>query len=180
MRSLLLVQNVLRCENSSIGHSHNLITDGVSVLNEYLYLMRILLATYIHTHFSAIKSDAKINYWLRTQLPAHAIGFVKDSQTKQIKLVASYYGIDDEEEFNRKWPFIHEWYERAALPIKKGSMALKNVGAVAFTAFVCSIASSLKHLATIFPDWITLAQDGALTHITQDNSLEKSAHVRVA
>ena len=56
-------------------------------------------------------------------------------------------------------------------------MALRNVGRAALTAYVCSIASSLKYLATIFPDWITLAQDGALTQIAQGGSLEMSAQV---
>jgi len=93
----------------------------------------------------------------------HANCFVKNFREQQMMLVASYHGVYDENELNHKWPSIHEWYERVALPIEKGGMALRNVGAIALTAFACSIAASLKHMATIFPDWFTLGQDGAFT-----------------
>ena len=49
-----------------------------------------------------------------------------------------------------RWPAVHEWYERATLPIEKGGMAIRNMGMVASTAFACSLATSFKHMATIF------------------------------
>ena len=47
---------------------------------------------------------------------------------------------------------VYEWYERATLPIEKGGMAIRNMGVVALTAFACSLAASLKHMASIFPE----------------------------
>ena len=41
------------------------------------------------------------------------------------------------------------------MPIEEGGMSLRNVSAVALITFACSIAASLNHMATIFPDWIT-------------------------
>ena len=40
--------------------------------------------------------DAKINYWLRTHSPAHAICLVEDFQTRRMKLAASCHGVHDE------------------------------------------------------------------------------------
>lgn len=91
--------------------------------------------------------------------------------------MASYHGDYDEGEFNRRQRSIHEWYERAALPFERCGMALRDVSAVALTAFVCLIAASLNHMATIFPDWITVGQDGALIQISWDKSLEMSTQV---
>ena len=47
-----------------------------------------------------------------------------------------------------RWPEV-VWHERAILPIEKGGMAIQNMGVVALTAFVCSLATSLKHMAII-------------------------------
>ena len=41
-----------------------------------------------------------------------------------------------------------ELHERAALPIEKGGMALNNVVFISLTAFVCSLAASMRELAT--------------------------------
>ena len=54
-------------------------------------------------------------------------------------------------------------------------MAIRNMGMVALTAFACSLATSLKHLVTIFPEWITLGQQGAPLQISQETSPEMSA-----
>lgn len=63
-----------------------------------------------------------------------------------MRLVASYHPAYDENELIRRWSIIHEWYERATTPIEKGGMSRRSVGAVALTAFACSIAASLKHI----------------------------------
>ena len=51
------------------------------------------------------------------------------------------------------------------------------MGVVAFTAFACSLAASLKLMATIFPEWITLGQQDELLQISHDASPEMSAQV---
>ena len=58
-----------------------------------------------------------------------------------------------------------------------GGMAIRNMGTVALTAFACSWASSLKHMAVIFPERITLGSRGAPLHISQSSSSEISAQV---
>ena len=58
-------------------------------------------------------------------------------------------------------------------------MAIRNMGVVALTAFACSLAASLKHMASIFPEWITLGQQGDQMQISHDASpeIEMSAQV---
>ena len=63
------------------------------------------------------------------------------------------------------------------LKIEKGGMAIRNMGAVALTAFACSLAAQLKHMATFFFEWTTLGQQGALLQISHEASLEMSAQV---
>ena len=63
------------------------------------------------------------------------------------------------------------------MPIEKGGMAIRNMGVVAFTAFACSLAASLKHMATIFPEWVELGQKGELLQVSCDASPEMSAQV---
>lgn len=94
-----------------------------------------------------------------------------------MRLVASYHGVCKEDEVNNNWPTVYEWYERATFPIEKGGMAIRIMGVVALTAFGCSLAASLRHMATILPEWITLGQEGALTQISQDMSTEMSIQV---
>ena len=36
-------------------------------------------------------------------------------------------------------------YERAALPIEKGGMALNNMAFISLTAFACSLAASMSY-----------------------------------
>ena len=100
--------------------------------------------------------NAKVNYWLRSQFPVHAKDFIDDFQSLQVKLLASYHGLHDESDLTRAWPSFREVYDRAALPINKGGMELRSVKLVFLTAFACSLAASLKHLAKAFPDWINL------------------------
>ena len=40
--------------------------------------------------------NAKINYWMRAQYPAHTMPFVNDFKEVQMKLLASYHGIYDD------------------------------------------------------------------------------------
>ena len=47
-------------------------------------------------------------------------------------------------DFNRNRRQIAELYERAALPIEKGGMALRNIGSVSLAAFACSLVASSK------------------------------------
>ena len=110
-------------------------------------------------------------------LTAHVNYFVEDFRAQQMRLLASYHGIYYEGEFRRSWPSIYEWYEIVVLSIKKGRMALRDVGAVSLAAFDCSIAASLKNMATIFTDWVTVGQDGALIQTSQDKSLNMSSQV---
>ena len=121
--------------------------------------------------------DAKVNYWQRTQLPYHGNRFVDNFREQQMRLVASYHGIFERVEVESRWPTVHEWYEKATLPIEKGVMAIRNMGMVALTAFACSSAASLKRMAAIFPEWITLGQQNALLQVSHDASPEMSAQV---
>ena len=43
-----------------------------------------------------------------------------------MRLVASYHGVCEESEVQSKWPVVHEWYERATLPIEKGGVAIRD------------------------------------------------------
>ena len=79
-----------------------------------------------------------------------------------MRLVASYHGVYEVTEFEDRWAEVHGWYERATLPIEMGGMAIRNMGTVALTAFACSWAASLKHMAVIFPERITLGPQGTL------------------
>jgi len=73
-----------------------------------------------------------------------------------MRLVGSCHGVCEKAEVDSRWPELHEWHGRATLPIEKGGLAMRNIGTVALTAFACSLATSFKHMATIFPEWITL------------------------
>ena len=72
---------------------------------------------------------------------------------------------------------MYEWYERATLPIENGSMAITNMGIVALTAYACSLVASLKRIAAIFPNWITLGPQGDLLQASYEASPEMSAQV---
>ena len=70
-------------------------------------------------------------------------------------VVASYHGVSEKVEIENNWPTVYEWYEKAASPIEKGGMAIRNMGVVALTPIACSLAASLKHMAIISPEqWI--------------------------
>ena len=60
--------------------------------------------------------------------------------------------------------------QRTSQEASLGGMAIRNMGVVAFTAFACSLAASLKHMATIFPEWVKLGQKGELLQISRDAS----------
>ena len=94
-----------------------------------------------------------------------------------MRLVASYHGVYEATEIEDKWSDVIEWYERATLPVELGGMAIRNMAMVALTAFACSLASSLKRMAVIFPERITLGSRGAPLHISQSSSSEISAQV---
>lgn len=53
-------------------------------------------------------------------------------------------------------------------------MAIRKMGVVALTAFACSLAALLEHMATTFPEWITLGQEGALLQTSQETSSPES------
>ena len=91
-----------------------------------------------------------------------------------MRLVASYHGVYDAIEFDDKWSDVHDWYERATLPIEMGGMAIRNMGVVALTAFACSFAASLRRMAVIFPELITLGPQGGFLQLTQTTPSETS------
>ena len=94
-----------------------------------------------------------------------------------MRLVASYHGVCEKAEMESRWSTVYEWYEKATLPIEKGGMAIRNMGVVALTAFACSLATTLKHMAAIFPEWITLGQQNTLLRISHDVSPEVTTQV---
>ena len=94
-----------------------------------------------------------------------------------MRLVASYHGIYEATEFEDRWADVHGWYERATLPIEMGGMAIRNMGTVALTAFACSWAASLKHMAVIFPERIALGPQGDFLQFSQQTSSEIGAQV---
>ena len=94
-----------------------------------------------------------------------------------MKLLASYHGIYDDDDFNRSRGQIAKLYERAALPIEKGGMGLTNISLVSLTAFPCSFAASLRDLAKSFPNWITLGREGRLQRISENESPSLAAQV---
>merc|ERR1711907_490244 len=62
--------------------------------------------------------------WLRAQLPHHGRRFVDEFRKQQMRLVASYHGVYEAIEFDDRWSDVHDWYERATLPIEMGGMAM--------------------------------------------------------
>ncbi len=64
-------------------------------------------------------------------MPYHGNRFVDGFREQQMRLVASYHGISEKAEVENNWPTVYEWYEKAALPIEKGGMAIRNMGVVA-------------------------------------------------
>ena len=114
--------------------------------------------------------NGKINYWMRAQYPHHTTPFVNEFKDLQMKLLASYHGIYDHEDFNRSRDHIAELYERTALPIEKGGMGLRNISLISLTAFPCSLAVCLKDLAKYFPNWIALGREGGFLRISEDKS----------
>ena len=58
-----------------------------------------------------------------------------------------------------------------------GGMAIRNMGTVALTAFACSWAASLKHMAVIFPERIALGPQGDFLQFSQQTSSEIGAQV---
>ena len=53
--------------------------------------------------------DAKVNYWLRTQLPYHGNRLVDGFREQQMRLVASYHGVCEKAEVESRWPTVYEW-----------------------------------------------------------------------
>ena len=154
---------VLRQLNNKMNKLHKL-TD---VLIQY---PKVQFRYLLHRHCY----DAKVNYWLRAQLPHHGRRFVDEFRKQQMRLVASYHGVYEAIEFDDKWSDVHDWYERATLPIEMGGMAIRNMGVVALTAFACSVAASLRHMAVIFPELITLGPQGGFLQLTQTTPSETS------
>ena len=66
-------------------------------------------------------------------MPHHGRRFVDEFRKQQMRLVASYHGVYEAIEFDDKWSDVHDWYERATLPIEMGGMAIRNMGVVALT-----------------------------------------------
>ena len=58
-----------------------------------------------------------------------------------------------------------------------GGMAIRNMGVVALTAFACSFAASLRHMAVIFPELITLGPQGGFLQLTQSIPSEISVQL---
>ena len=98
--------------------------------------------------------NQKINYWLRSQFPEDCKDFLDDFKKTQMKLIASYHGIYDQETFNNQLELFTDLYKRASFPIANGGLALRSIDSVYLTAFVCSMAASFTHLANHFSEWI--------------------------
>ena len=119
------------------------------------------------------------------QLPFHGRRFVDDFRKQQMRLAASYHGVYEATELEDRWSDVHDWYERATLPIEieMGGMAyghniyIRNMGTVALTAYACSLGVSLKHMAVIFAEWITLGPQGTSLQFLQQTPSEISAQV---
>ena len=63
------------------------------------------------------------------------------------------------------------------MPIENGGMAIRNMGIVVLTAYACSLVASLKRMANIFPEWITLGRQDDLSQASYEASPEMSAQV---
>ena len=69
--------------------------------------------------------NPRINYLLRTQFPEHTKRLVSDFKRLQMKLISSYHGITAEDDFRITHAQDAHLYDRASLPICKGSLSLK-------------------------------------------------------
>ena len=76
----------------------------------------------------------------------HAVPFVEDLKEQQARLIASYHETHDVNDFNSDQAHMIELYERAALPIQKGDMALTNIAFISLTVFACSLVASMREL----------------------------------
>ena len=92
-------------------------------------------------------------------------------------MIASYHGVHDVNDFNADQDHMMALYERAALPIEKGGMALNNVAFISLTAFACSLVASMRELAKVFPDWIEIDDHGALVSVSQRKAPDVAAQV---
>ena len=104
----------------------------------------------IHRHYF----NQKINYWLRSQFPEDCKDFLADFKKTQMRLIASYHGIYDQETFNDQLELFTDLYKRVSFPIANGGLALRCIDSVYLTAFVCSMTASSTHLSNHFPEWI--------------------------
>ena len=95
----------------------------------------------------------------------------------QARLIASYHGVNDVNDFNSDQAHMMALYERAALPTEKGGMALSNVAFVSLTAFACSLAASIRELAKVFRDWIEVDNGGELVSVSQNKAPDVAAQV---
>ena len=68
-------------------------------------------------------------------------------------------------------------YEKAALPIEKGAMALSNVAFISLIAFACSLAASMRELAKVFPDWIEIDNGRTLVSVSHNKAPDVAAQV---
>jgi len=92
-------------------------------------------------------------------------------------LIASYHGIHDVNDFNYDRAHLMTLYERAALRIEKGGMALSNVAFISLPVFACSLAASMRELAKAFPEWIEIDDGGALVSVSHKKAPDIAAQV---
>ena len=81
---------------------------------------------YIHKHCF----NEKINYWLRVQFPEDCKDFFADFKKTQMRLIASYHGIYDQETFNNQLELFTDLYKRVSFPIANGGLALRCIDSV--------------------------------------------------
>ena len=111
--------------------------------------------------------NEKITYWLRIQFPDHLVGLLSQFKAQQMRLIASYHGLYDEEEFQLRFEELKDLYLRASFPIERGGMGLRNIELVHQTAFISSMAASTRSLAKAFPSSVQLGAGCEVTQVIQ-------------
>ena len=77
-----------------------------------------------------------------------------------MRLVASYHGVCEITEFENRWSDVHEWYERATLPIEMGGMAIRNMGTGLSTSpLVLLVIALWSRQQNAFHVWQCLKED---------------------
>ena len=87
-----------------------------------------------------------------------------------MRLIAFYHVLYDEEEFQLRLEELEGLYLTVSFPTERGGMGLRNIELVHYTAFISSMAATMRSLAETFPSWIQVSAGCEVLEVNQDCS----------